>query len=180
MNIKYLYKMFFLGLFAIFTCNQTIAASNSYLADGMVTSKIKAKIAVDKSLSMFNVSVTTNNGIVTLDGVIDSDTDAQNLLQLVQNTNGVTGINIYKLKVKRSTYPLKDILVTTKVKTNLISQHVFKDESVPLSGVNVETKNGIVYLSGNVQSTKEVNRAIDVARGTSGVKRVVSKLKVAG
>ncbi|MPZ20419.1 MAG: BON domain-containing protein [Luteitalea sp.] len=52
------------------------------------------------------------------------------------------------------------------------------DEVVQARNVSVETNDGVVTLAGVVGSEEERARAMDIARRTPGVKRVVDRLKV--
>jgi hypothetical protein len=45
---------------------------------------------------------------------------------------------------------------------------------------SIDTVQGVVYLMGVAQNQVELNHVIDVARGISGVKQVVSYVKFAG
>ena len=44
--------------------------------------------------------------------------------------------------------------------------------------MNVEVKEGVVTLSGNVQLEKQKDKAVHLARGVKGVKSVVNNIKV--
>ena len=66
-----------------------------------------------------------------------------------------------------------DAAITSAVKTKLLA-----DTTVGGLKIDVDTKNGVVTLTGPVHSTAERTEAVRLARETSGVKRVVSKLTV--
>jgi hyperosmotically inducible protein len=66
-----------------------------------------------------------------------------------------------------------DSSVTASVKARLAS-----DSTVKARNLNVETKDHIVTLSGQVETTQEQSRALDVARKISGVVDVVDNLTV--
>jgi osmotically-inducible protein OsmY len=66
-----------------------------------------------------------------------------------------------------------DSVITTKVKTALLNEPTLKSMEF-----NVETFKGIVQLSGFVSSQADINRAVEVARGVSGVKSVKSDMRV--
>lgn len=68
-----------------------------------------------------------------------------------------------------------DTWITTKVKAK------FADEKI-LQGadIKVETKDHLVTLTGNVPSAAAKARAVEIARGTENVTRVVDKLVVRG
>jgi len=69
---------------------------------------------------------------------------------------------------------VQDSLVTAKVKA-LLANEKFSS----LAYITVGTDNrGAVYLSGNVDSTAEADRAISIARAAEGVTSVSSSLQV--
>jgi hyperosmotically inducible periplasmic protein len=66
-----------------------------------------------------------------------------------------------------------DTWITTKVKTDLLAT-----KDVSGTDVKVETKDGVVSLTGNVATQAEADRAKQVASQIKGVVRVDSQLKV--
>jgi hyperosmotically inducible protein len=66
-----------------------------------------------------------------------------------------------------------DAATTAAVKTKLLA-----DTKVGGLGIDVDTKNNVVTLSGKVRSAAERTEAVRLARTTTGVKDVVSKLVV--
>lgn len=69
---------------------------------------------------------------------------------------------------------ITDAAITTEVKTKLAAE-----PGVSSLKIDVDTNNHIVTLTGDVKSKTEMNKAMAVARGTKGVKRVVNHMKVA-
>jgi hyperosmotically inducible protein len=68
---------------------------------------------------------------------------------------------------------IDDALITTKVKAALFDEPVIKAHEI-----NVETFRGVVQLSGFVSSQSEVDRAVAVARGVSGVTSVKNDMRL--
>lgn len=66
-----------------------------------------------------------------------------------------------------------DATITARVKTALLN-----DPQVAGTRIDVDTNLGVVTMSGVVRSRDEEQRAIQVARGVSGVKDVRSTLQV--
>jgi hypothetical protein len=66
-----------------------------------------------------------------------------------------------------------DSVVTAKVKTA-----IFEQPNLKSSEINVETFKGIVQLSGFVSSQANVDSAVRVAKGVSGVKSVKNDMRV--
>jgi osmotically-inducible protein OsmY len=74
-----------------------------------------------------------------------------------------------------SVYAQADAALTAAVKTKLAA-----DATVTASNINVSTDGQVVTLSGVVASKAEKDRALMVARGTTGVTSVVDKLTIKG
>jgi hyperosmotically inducible periplasmic protein len=68
---------------------------------------------------------------------------------------------------------IDDGTLTTYVKTQLAGERLNT-----LSRVGVETNNGIVYLTGEVETATEKSRAGTVTSQVKGVKQVVNNLQV--
>lgn len=81
----------------------------------------------------------------------------------------------YKLGTDQKTIPesMDDSMITASVKTRLI-----QDPYVRALSIDVDTNLGEVTLSGYVRSQEEIDRAITLAKGVSGVKSLKSFLKV--
>ena len=67
--------------------------------DGTITTKVKAKLFEDDSLSGFAISVETFEGEVTLTGSVDSLQDKERATQLAESVYGVKNVNNL-LKIK--------------------------------------------------------------------------------
>ena len=66
-----------------------------------------------------------------------------------------------------------DSVITTKVKAAILN-----DPALKVAEINVETFKGVVQLSGFVKSQAEINQAVAVARGISGVKSVKNDIRL--
>lgn len=66
---------------------------------------------------------------------------------------------------------IDDTVITTKVKSA-----IFADPNLKGLQINVETFKGVVQLSGFVDSSQNINKAVDIARGVSGVVSVKNDL----
>ena len=64
-----------------------------------------------------------------------------------------------------------DAWITTKLKTEQMgaSPAIWSD-------INVDTKDGVVQLSGFAKTQADINKAVDIARKTDGVKSVVNNV----
>jgi osmotically-inducible protein OsmY len=68
---------------------------------------------------------------------------------------------------------LDDSVITTKVKAA-----IFDDPTTKVMEINVETFKGVVQLSGFVSSQAAADRAVELARGVSGVKGVTNDMRL--
>jgi hyperosmotically inducible periplasmic protein len=74
----------------------------------------------------------------------------------------------------KSTQPVTDTVITTKVKAELA-----KDKATKATDINVTTKDGIVMLDGAVTSQAEKEKAEANAKSVDGVVSVTNNLRVA-
>lgn len=66
-----------------------------------------------------------------------------------------------------------DVAITTSVKAKLIA-----DETTKARAIKVETHNGVVKLSGLVDSSRELRKAEAIARSVDGVQFLKNDLKL--
>jgi len=81
---------------------RTAAAANEArraLADGQITAKIKAKMALDDTVKALAVNVDTSGPIVTVSGTVDTAAQRDRVLQLARETQGVTQV-VDRLRVR--------------------------------------------------------------------------------
>ena len=116
-----------------------------------------------------HVNVTSYNRNVLLTGevpVAESKSKAENLVKEITNTRSITN----EITVgPKSTIGSRsnDSYITSKIKTKFVTENKF-----PANYVKVVTENGVVYLLGIV-TNKEADDAVEIARNTDGVTKVV-------
>lgn len=164
------------------------AASNTTMADHSkdanktddvsITKGVKEKIAADKSLHNQVIVVITENGIVTLTGDLETDNQASNAISAARSISGVNDVNTDKLKVKSSHQPFTDTVITGLVKGSFLQNRLFGEGDVPLTTIHVETKNGIVHLTGTAESSAQISKAVELAKAVKNVKNVDAKVEV--
>ncbi len=150
------------------------------LTDTMITTKVKTRIAKNKNLNPLKISVSTHDGIVTLRGYAKNKQAFVDTLRIATSTNGVKGVNTADLEIKHVNSAFADAYITAKVETAVLEAKVFDNEAIPLVGINAKTKNGVVYLSGKLQSSQAIDAILKRVNRVHGVKRVVSHLEIMG
>jgi len=147
-------------------------------SDSEIVSGIQSQFAADKTTSDLNVNVSSQSGVVKLKGKINTDVEASKLIQIAESVQGVSDVNTSALTVKESKNNMADTAITAKIKGLYIREKLFGDKDISVMGVNVETTNGIVYLTGTVDTKLQADNAVKLAKSIKGVKKVESKLEV--
>ena len=67
----------------------------------------------------------------------------------------------------------EDTTISTKIKGEFA-----KDKTVSAMGIHVATDKGVVTLTGNAKSREEAEKAVSIAKSTSGVTSVKNDIKI--
>ena len=70
----------------------TAERAREALDEGRITAKVKSKLGLDDTMKGANVSVHTDNGVVTLTGSVKDAAQRQRAEQLARETDGVTRV----------------------------------------------------------------------------------------
>ena len=155
---------------AVYTDRRTSATQ---LEDEAI--ELKASNRVSKELGeRARVSVVSYNRLVLLTGVVSGEADRAVVGRLVSGVDNVRSIvnEVTVVSAQPTNTIASDALVTSKVKASLVdSKDIFAQS------VKVVTERGTVYLMGRV-TEREANRATEIARGISGVDKVVRVFEV--
>jgi hyperosmotically inducible periplasmic protein len=68
-------------------------SAGRYLDDKTISAHVKAKLFGDKAANLTRIGVTTVNGVVNLDGVVDSFNDKARAEELASKVDGVQHVN---------------------------------------------------------------------------------------
>ncbi|HEY3176932.1 MAG TPA: BON domain-containing protein [Candidatus Polarisedimenticolia bacterium] len=166
-----------------------VIAALSFLScttpDAVIRAKVKAKLIADEAVRPYTIEVETREGEVTVTGNVDSQEAKDQALLLAKDTNGVT--NVVDMITVRTAETLGDAPepdrtigehiddagITARVKSRLL-----EDPLVKGLNIDVDTRAGVVFLTGSVRNETEKETAIQVARSTQGVKGVQANLSV--
>lgn len=142
--------------------------SGAYVEDESIEWKGLKQIG-DALGDKIHVNVTSYNRNVLLTGeAIDeaSKKKAESIAKDIENVRTVTN-ELIIAGASSITSRSNDSYLTTKVKTRMLTENKF-----PANYVKVVTENSTVYLLGMV-TRKEAEDAVEIARGTDGVQKVV-------
>lgn len=121
-----------------------------------------------------HVNVTSYNRQVLLTGEVPTAQDKQTAEQVVARVENVRSI-VNELGVQgHSTLSQRssDVLTSGKIKAALVDA-----KDLQVNAFKVVTERGTAYLMGRV-TQREANRATEIARGTSGVQKVVRVFEI--
>lgn len=142
--------------------------SGTYIEDQAIEIKAMNRLN-DKFNDTVHVTVTSYNRNVLLTGQAPSDALKNEVEQVVRTVPNVASV-LNEMAIGPLT-PFSshsnDTYITSKVKARMIEANKF-----PANQVKVVTENGVVYLLGFV-TRKEADDAVEIARTTSDVKKVV-------
>jgi osmotically-inducible protein OsmY len=121
-----------------------------------------------------NVTVTSFNRQVLLTGTVGAETDRRRVEDVIRRVDNVRSVVNEVVVGPGSNIQERsnDTFITSKVKTSLLDQ-----KDIFANSFKVVTERGVVYLMG-IATRTETDRATDVARNTSGVRKVVRMVEI--
>jgi osmotically-inducible protein OsmY len=148
--------------------------SGAQLDDEVIEGKASGRIGEALPGDNVRVNTTSYNRMVLLTGEVPTEADKTTVEQVVARIDNVVSVvneltigppNSFNEKTKAA-------YITTKVKASLVdAKDLFANQ------IKVVTHRGVVYLMGRV-TEREATRAAEVARGVSGVAKVVRVFEI--
>ncbi len=78
--------------------NDTMQKTEEAVSDTWITSKVKSSFLADDSISGLDIKVETNQGVVSLSGVVPSDAERDLAVQKAKTIKGVKAVSADGLK----------------------------------------------------------------------------------
>jgi hyperosmotically inducible protein len=164
------------------------ARPQNVVTDSWISLKIHSQFVPEDALEGSNIDVDTAAGVVTLSGIVPSQTARARAIAIAKATDGVKSV-IDKMKIGRAESALDpknlrdagrttgrtitDGWVKAKIHAQFIPESALSD-----SDIDVTVTNGMVALTGTVKSEAGRARAVEIAKSTSGVKSVTQTLRI--
>jgi osmotically-inducible protein OsmY len=134
---------------------------------------VQAELQKDAALKDNDIDVKIDHGVATLKGTVDTSSERATA-ERIARVEGVTGVdNQLEVAGTKARGAASDDAVTANLRAKYLHDDILRH-----TNIDVTTTSGVVILTGNVQSEDERQRAIAIARRSSGVKRVEDKLLV--
>jgi len=155
--------------------------------DDTLEDRIEYRLETDAIVKKYDIKVKVTNAEAVLTGHVATDAQKAEAGK-VAKIDGVTRVqnNVTvdpgadktladrtKAGVSKTGEAINDAWIVTKVKWFFVGEDLLKD-----SNINVDANNKVVTLKGTVKSAAGRTRAVELARGTDGVARVVDELTI--
>jgi len=142
--------------------------------DATITGKVKAKMVEDPLVKARSVDVDTLNGEVTLTGMVATAEEKARAAEIARSVEGVKSVrNNLEIDTKTWGEALDDKVIGSKIKARLIGE-----PGIRSLNIDVDVNKGVATLTGIVEKPEQKEKALEIARGTSGIIRVIDNLKV--
>ncbi len=147
--------------------------SGSQVDDEVIELKAKSRMGEAFPDGRASIQTTSYNRMVLLVGEVPNEADKTTAEQVVARIDTVVSV-VNDVRVGQpSTFneTSNDVLITTKVKASLVDA-----KDLLANSIKVVTHRNVVYLMGRV-TEREATRAAEIARGVSGVAKVVQGVR---
>jgi hyperosmotically inducible protein len=156
---------------------RTQKSAGEQVDDTVTTAAVKSALIADPTTKAHQIDVETFKGTVQLNGFVDSAASKERASEVARKQKGVTAVR-NNLTVRTDGGPsgserVDDAAITAKVKTALAG-----DPRTKAHQVNVETREGVVQLSGFVDNSEAKSTAEELARSVDNVKSVDNEIDV--
>ncbi len=163
----------------VVTVVEPVPTFATYVADATLEAMVDSKLLWNQYTDALDIDVTANRGVITLTGIADTPNSRDLAGRLAASTPGARLVNNQLTldpdqhgQVVTAAAPdgddhLSDTWITAKTNSSLLWT-----SGVQGTDIDVKTRNGVVTLTGTVETRFEKDLAIEVAQGVRGVQRV--------
>ncbi len=168
-----------LAAMAACSSTRTQRAPGEMVDDTVVLGSVKAALIGDPVTKARDINVEVHRGIVQLNGFVDTAAEKSQATKVARDVDGVMEVrNNLTVNAAGATGSsagemIDDSLLTAKVKAALVESSQTKAHQI-----SVETKLGVVHLSGFVNDASTKAAATNIARSVTGVKDVKNDISV--
>lgn len=151
-----------------------LRAAATVVKDAALVAAVKAKLIASDPDSATTLGVGVKDGVVTLRGAVRT---AEERSHVAADAKGVPGVKsvVDSLKVDpnapRAKEQVSDLALTARIVAALTAQ-------IGVNHVGVHVSHGVATLDGTVGDEKTRETALATARGTSGIRNVVDRIRI--
>lgn len=176
-----------LALTAALTTIGPADAAAQVLSDLALQDRITFALNTNRVPRVYDLKVSVVEGITTLTGMVATLEQRAEVERLAKASGATTLVNAVVINrdveqmladrrapgYSRGSHPVTDTWITNRVRTSFM-----RDELIRGGDITIETLNGVVTLHGRVLSESGRQRALELAGGVEGVRRVLDVLVV--
>jgi osmotically-inducible protein OsmY len=171
------------------TMEQRTEQAQTAIKDAWLQGKLESALLFNEYLNSFAINTEVNNGVASLRGTVESDIDRDLAGEIAESIEGITkvnnelGVDKAKTQAAKNSKDAKqregfkqsvlNATLTARVKTQLLM-----NGNTSGTAINVDSKDGVVTLSGVVESDQERELAVRIASNTNGTQSVNDQLMV--
>lgn len=167
------------GVASVINLLEVAGAQPSEHSDQWITMKVKTALTFHKNVSATATTVTTQNGVVTLQGNVGSESKKELTGEYAKDVDGVAevhndlvvGPSTSKQNMDRMEGKVDDSSITAEVKTSILFH-----KSTHALATKVTTRGGVVTLHGEAVNQAEKDHVTRLAEDIKGVKRVNNRM----
>jgi osmotically-inducible protein OsmY len=172
--------------------NTAATTADDRHSDPLITARIQAKYFTSSDVKAHRIDVDTRNGLVTLEGTVDSEAQREAAASIARTVDGVARVE-NKLLVRSAadtaadaprhhapdpSNPTRGGRTPAWITAKIQSQYYLNPTLKPWR-IDVDTSSsGGVTLSGTVDSDADRTEAVKIARATEGVTAVNDNMRV--
>jgi osmotically-inducible protein OsmY len=145
--------------------------------ESAITAKVKTLFALEHDIPSLHIKVRTKDGVVHLDGKVNTPSQAHRVIEIAQGVRGVNDVDDAKLIVSEDNNSyLKDAMVTARVKGKIL-QLAENGQIGKGYNLNVSTSNGEVHIKGKVNKRADIAQIEKTAGSVKNVERVFTNIE---
>lgn len=145
-------------------------------SDAWITTKVKVRLMAEPGLSPMAINVDTRQGIVTLFGSVETDDLKSRAAAEARMISGVKGVE-NDLQIVPDVAAKRVEAADDQVQA-AIEKRLGARDSLDDAKIHVAVENGVVRLTGSVETQSDRLTALTLARNTTGVNSVIDALEV--
>lgn len=140
--------------------------------DASISARVKEALVKSEAVHAYDIDVDTLEGVVVLNGVVDTEAEARVAESIAGRVQGVKRVkNFIQVGRESAGQVLDDSVIFSRIKGKLVGE-----PGIRSLNIDVDVHRGVVTLNGIVKDKYQRNRVVALAQETPGVVRVQDNL----
>lgn len=156
----------------------TTLSTQRQVDDNSITAALGNKYGLDSEVDRYRIDIDTLDGVVTLRGTVSDAEQISDAERIARSTDGVKEVS-NQLSVDTTVRTVKDSFEDAWI-VAMINSKLGVDPEVHSRNVDVDVHEGVVTLSGIVETETARAEVSDLAGSVDGVTKVVNQLTTGG